>query len=231
MGQGHDLVRHYASHDELAKFTTDLLWPESLRGKVVADIGCGGGSLLDHIGGVAGETIAVEPDRGFAESLRQRGYRWYASAQDCAAEWRRKVDIAFAIQVIEHVSEPRRFLEGCRDLLAPGGKLIVSTPNRRDILLELLPDDFPPFFYRTQHRWYFDEPSLRLAAQAAGLKVEEIRHVHRYGMANTLLWLRDRRPRGRTALIAVDRNADNMWRNWLEASGRADNLYAVLGAA
>ncbi len=231
MAQGHDLDRHFKTHDELARFTLDTVWPRSLRGATVADVGCGGGSLLDHLQGVAGTLVAVDPDQGFAPSLRERGYAWYASAAEAARDHAGKVDVAFSIQVIEHVSDPRAFLASIRDLLAPEGVLILSTPNRGDILLELLPEEFPAHFYRTHHRWYFDADSFAKTAAAAGLRVETVRHVHRYGMANTLLWLRDRKPQGRTPIAAIDRMADDMWRAWLESTGRSDNLYLVLRRA
>jgi len=47
-------------------------------------------------------------------------------------------------------------------------------------------------------------------------------------MANALLWLRERKPGGREQLAAIDREADALWRAWLESSGRADNLYMLL---
>lgn len=231
LGQDHDLAKHYASHDELSRFTLDALWPVSLRGKTIADVGCGGGSLLDHLCGVAEKLVAVDPASGFAASLTERGYRWFSDCEAAAEEYSGGVDVAFSIQVIEHVVDPKAFLKGIRQLLKPNGLLIMSTPNRADILMQLLPDDFPAFFYRTQHRWAFDAASLGRCAHEAGFQMRETRHVHRYGMANALLWLRDRKPSGRVALPAIDRQADDLWRTWLEANGHADNLYVILEPA
>src|SRR5262249_23388197 len=134
-------------------------------------------------------------------------------------------------QVIEHVADPRAFLTEIRELLARQGTLLVSTPNRQDILMDLLPVDFAAFFYRTQHRWYFSAATLRQCAEAAGFAVAEIRSIHRYGMANALVWLRDRKPSGRAQLSGIDRAADDMWKAYLNAAGRGDNLFAILKAA
>ncbi len=120
IGQDHDLLKHYATHDELARFTLDMVWPLSLRGKVVADVGCGGGSLLDHICGLPKKTIAIDPAKGFKASLQDRDYVWFESASHAARDYAGKVDVAFSIQVIEHVSDPKAFLADIRALLKPG---------------------------------------------------------------------------------------------------------------
>lgn len=225
LGQSHDLQHHRAEHDHLARFTLEVSWPDSLRNLVVADVGCGGGVLLDHLNGRPQTLLAIDPDPGFRASLESRGYRWYPDAEQACQEWGGSVDRIFTIQVIEHVSDPLAFLRDIQRLLTPGGSLVLSTPNRNDILMSLLPDDFPSFFYRVQHRWMFDADSLRRCAEQAGLVVEEVRSVHRYGFSNAVHWLRDRRPRGLKALAPLDRTVDGLWRTWLEDKGFADTLY------
>lgn len=41
----------------------------------------------------------------------------------------RRYDLVCAIEIIEHVENPAGFLRSCAEVLAPGGSLIVSTPN------------------------------------------------------------------------------------------------------
>lgn len=225
--QDHDADHHNAAHDELARFTLDTIWPTSLRGKTVADLGCGGGALLDHICGLASKIVAIDPSELFAPSLKSRGYVWFPSATAAAKEYAGIVDLVLSTQVIEHVDDPLAFLRGIAKLLAPGGVAVVSTPNRCDILMELLPDTFPSFFYRTQHRWAFDAGSLGHAAKRAGLQINALRHVHRYGLANTLHWFKEGQPRGRAPMVPLDGAIDHHWQAWLESTGRADNLYLI----
>lgn len=223
-----DSESHFRAHDELQIHTLKTIWPTNLRGKSIADISCVAGSLLDHLRGYTRNQIAVEPYDAYREGLAARGYRAYPYASDAVADWAGSVDLAFSIQVIEHTSDPRAFLEEIRPLLAPDGKLVISTPNRRDILFDLLPQEFPSFFYRVVHRWYFDAASLTNCAQLAGCEVVQMHHVHRYGMANALHWLRDRRPSGHDRLPGINALADSFWSGYLEQSGRADCLFAVL---
>lgn len=163
----------------------------SLRGSTVADFGCGGGVLLDHLRGVAGALIAIEPNSLFGTSLMERGYDWYRSGAAATKAYPEGVDLLFSTQVIEHVDEPYGFMKEAYALLKPGGRAIISTPNREDILMEMLPNEFPRFFYRTQHRWSFHAASLKACAERACLVVLETRHVHRYGIANAMHWLKD----------------------------------------
>jgi SAM-dependent methyltransferase len=223
-----DSESYFSTHDELQIHTLKSIWPASLRGKTIAEIGCAAGSLLDHLRGYTCNQIAIEPYDAYREGLAARGYRAYPYASDAVEDWAEGIDLAFSIQVIEHTVDPRAFLEEIRPLLAPGGKLVISTPNRRDILFDLLPQDFPSFFYRVVHRWYFDAASLANCARMAGYKVVQMRHIHRYGMANAFRWLRDRQPGGHDPLSGIDALADSFWCGYLEQSGRADCLFMVL---
>jgi 2-polyprenyl-3-methyl-5-hydroxy-6-metoxy-1,4-benzoquinol methylase len=227
LAQDHDAGRHFVTHDELARFTLEVLWPRSLRGLVVADVGCGGGALLDHLRGVASSMLAIEPAEPWSESLRGRGYHWYPSTADAGRDWAGCVDVVLSTQVIEHVDGPRQFLADIARLLSSEGVAVVSTPNRNDVLMELLPDTFPSFFYRVQHRWAFDAASLAKCAELAGLQMVEMRHVHRYGIANTMHWLKDGRPRGRAPMAPLDATIDRHWQAWLESTGRSDNLCMI----
>jgi SAM-dependent methyltransferase len=205
-----------------------VLWPNSIRGRAVADIGCAAGSFLDHIHGLTETAVAIEPFTGYHDSLRARGYDVFQYTNDAAKAWTGRVDNAFSFSVLEHVDNPRRFLSDIAALLTDDGELMLSTPNRTDALMELLPDAYPAFFYRSVHRWYFDAASLSALAEHAGLIVREIRCVHRYSLSNALRWIRDRKPGGREDLPHIDARLDAVWQRHLEAEGAGDYLYARL---
>ncbi len=230
LGQGLSTGAYLGAADALQGFALEAIEPDSLRDKTVADVGCAGGRFLDYVADLAGRMLAIEPSDIYRDSLAERGYAVFPYAADAAAEFGGKVDFAASFQVIEHVRNPRVFLADIRPLLAPGGSLLITTPNRRDILMDLLPDDFPAFFYRVVHRWYFDADALAGCARRAGFAVDGVRFVHRYGLSNALAWLRDRRPSGRTRLAGVEPPADHFWRGYLEDGGRADCIFMFLKA-
>ena len=225
MEQGLGVDDFFSHADPVQIFNLSAFWPLNLRGKVIADIGCAAGSFLSHVSGLAGKIIAVEPTERYHKSLRQRGYDVFSYADDALITYKGGVDVAVTFQVIEHVKNPRAFLTEIAELLKPGGLLIIATPNRDDILMKLLPEEFPSFFYRTAHRWYFDRLSLIHCVKAAGLLVESERYLQTYGMSNALLWMKERRPSGNTRLPGVNDVADKLWHAYLEASGQADNLF------
>jgi SAM-dependent methyltransferase len=221
--------RFYALHDNEQGDKLKTLGVERLRDKVVADIGCGAGSFLDLAKGVASATLAIEPMRGYHPILQTKGHRPFAYCADAIGEWQGRVDVAVCFSVIEHVAEPVSLLHDIRRMLRDGGELLLSTPNLDDWMLELLPEDYGAFFFRTVHTWYFDAGSLRALASAAGFADCAVEYVHRFDLSNALLWLRDRRPTGQSGL-AVAPPVDAAFCRWLESAGRADYIYARLRA-
>jgi 2-polyprenyl-3-methyl-5-hydroxy-6-metoxy-1,4-benzoquinol methylase len=168
---------------------------ERLRNKTVVDVGCGAGVWFDFCGEIAGEVIGVEPNRVFRQFLQNEGRTIYNDLESAIEERGGEVDWVISSQVIEHVESPKCFLNEIRQLLKPGGEAMISTPNRNDILMASVPG-FEKFFFRTQHRWYFDKESLENCVQHAGFDIVELKFIHRYGVSNFLSWLEKGRPDG-----------------------------------
>lgn len=223
------IERYHAVHDaEQARALVEV-GTGGLRDRVVADVGCGGGSFLDLARGLAAETIAIEPARNYHDELRCKGHRLFPDVASALAETAGCVDVAVCFSVIEHIEHPVAFLTEIRKLLRPGGRLVISTPNRQDWLLGLLPAEYGAFFYRAAHRWYLTESSLREIGTRAGFAGIEVRARHRFGLSNLLLWLRDRRPTGQGA-VPVPPALDTAFIGAMNAAGCADYLYAELEA-
>jgi len=96
--------------------------------------------------------------------------------------------------------------------------------------MTLLKEKFYQFFYRTQHRWYFDENSLIKCAELSGFNVRKVSFIHRYGLANTLHWLRDGEPKGTLGMESIDELQNAFWKASLEKNKQSDNIYIELMA-
>jgi len=197
------------------------------RDSIVADCGCGAGSLLDLISGMASETIAIEPFAGYQTDLARRGHTTYSDLPQAISQRKASVDLALSIHVIEHTPDPVEYLRHIHDLLKPGGTAVIVTPNLNDVLLSLDPARFAPFFFRRVHNYYFTLRALRQAISLANLVEEAPIFLHEFGMSNCLLWLKNGLPGGRTTLPQISSELDAVWQKSLESKGLANQVGIV----
>lgn len=101
-------------------------------GAVVLEAGCGEGYGANLLAGVARRVIALDYDdatvRHVASSYPAvHAVRGNLGALPLAAS---TVDVVANLQVIEHLWDQPGFLADCVRVLAPGGLLLLTTPNR-----------------------------------------------------------------------------------------------------
>lgn len=198
----------------------------ALAGVRLADVGCGAGAFLETVRHAVSEGIGIEPDSIMRASLAERGIEAYPYASEAVSARPGSVDLAVSFATIEHVTDPLGFLSDVRELLRPGGRVVLTTPNHDDLLLELAAESYRPFFYRTAHLHYFDARSLSAVLERAGFERVKVRGRHRFGLSNALAWLRDGRPSGDAAWPGVTGQMDAAWRCELERTLRSDFLIA-----
>lgn len=126
-------------------------------GKVVLDIGCGGGILAEAMARHGAKVTAIDlADASLAvarlhqiESKLEIDYR-RISAEQLAANEPQKYDLVTCLEMLEHVPSPASVVQACHDLVKPGGTVFFSTINRNpksylfaiigaEYLLNLLP--------------------------------------------------------------------------------------------
>ncbi|GAA5910784.1 hypothetical protein JCM6882_002077 [Rhodosporidiobolus microsporus] len=145
--------------DELLK-ERELPSARWLEGKSVLDVGCGGGIFAESLARLGANTLAIDASASnitvaqthasldpslrvlnsaipspFASSPLPSSttqntleYR-HCAAEDLVKEGK-QFDVVCAMEVIEHVEDPRGFLDCLGDLLKPGGVLLLSTMSR-----------------------------------------------------------------------------------------------------
>ena len=105
-----------------------------LAGKSAVDVGCGAGLLcepLSRLGAdVTGVDAAPENTAAAAVHAERSGLDIRYMAGELAAQDIGTFDLVTAMEVIEHVADKQAFARELAARLAPGGLMVLSTPNR-----------------------------------------------------------------------------------------------------
>jgi 2-polyprenyl-6-hydroxyphenyl methylase/3-demethylubiquinone-9 3-methyltransferase len=104
-----------------------------LEGKTALDVGCGAGLLAEPLARMGAKVTALDAAPELVDAARA-----HAAGAGLVIDYRAigveglggQYDLITAMEVIEHVADPRAFVASLAARLAPGGLLILSTPNR-----------------------------------------------------------------------------------------------------
>jgi 2-polyprenyl-6-hydroxyphenyl methylase/3-demethylubiquinone-9 3-methyltransferase len=97
-------------------------------------MGCGAGLLAEPLARLGASVTAVD---AAAESVAVA--RDHAARRGLAIDYRvggseavmgERFDLVCSLEVVEHVADPRAFVAALAGAVAPGGLLVMSTPNR-----------------------------------------------------------------------------------------------------
>lgn len=137
------------------------------------DVGCFEGLLLDEIAAQKSwQAYGLESNSQAVEIAQSKGHcvwRGYAEAAVEIIPEVHQFDVIFMGQSIEHVDNPGQSLRRLRLLLAPGGVLVLSTPNLDSRQI----DWFGPtwaHWHAPYHRYIFSRKGLFALARHAGLQ-------------------------------------------------------------
>lgn len=157
--------RHEAAYAALLPFC---------EGATVLEAGCGEGYGAALIAGVAGRVIALDYDAPTTKHVSQRYPELSVLRGNLALLplTEGSVDVVANFQVIEHLWDQAAFLAECFRVLRPGGRLLVTTPNR----ITFTPDsDVPLNPYHTRE---LSGAELDELLRTAGFQVEALLGLH-----------------------------------------------------
>ncbi|MCZ4343181.1 bifunctional 2-polyprenyl-6-hydroxyphenol methylase/3-demethylubiquinol 3-O-methyltransferase UbiG [Sphingomonadaceae bacterium G21617-S1] len=167
--------------------TIDAHWgsdPDALKplaGRRAADVGCGAGLLAEPLARMGAVVTGIDaaPENVAVAKL-------HAEKQGLAIDYRaggvealagETFDLVTSMEVIEHVADPSAFVAALADLLAPGGIMILSTPNRTPLskLALITVGEGLGMVPKGTHDWqkFLNPDELAALVEAAGLRVIE----------------------------------------------------------
>ncbi len=149
------------------------------------EIGCGNGDHLATMREFGWNVQGIDADPNAVQAARQRGLPVTCGTIQQLGFAPASFDAIGMCHVIEHVDDPAEVLRVCRDLLAPGGRLVLVTPNiasfgHRRYGRHWLALD-PP-----RHLRLYTCASLRAAVRAAGFVEESVKTTVRAGRSQFL---------------------------------------------
>lgn len=145
------------------------------------EVGCAAGFFLERARRLGFSVQGVEPSRDAARVAVERfGLDVQASPLEQAKLDAGSFDVIVLLQTIEHVRDPAATLAHLRELMKPGGLLLMTTPNQSSWLARLSRSRW--FEYKPpEHLVYFTpETMTQLLGKARLADVEIRRDVHRY---------------------------------------------------
>jgi 2-polyprenyl-6-hydroxyphenyl methylase / 3-demethylubiquinone-9 3-methyltransferase len=103
-----------------------------LEGKTALDVGCGAGLLAEPLARLGASVTGLDAAPELIAAARE-----HAAGQGLDIDYRAgelvelegQFDMVTCMEVIEHVANPAAFVKSLATRLAPGGLLILSTPN------------------------------------------------------------------------------------------------------
>jgi SAM-dependent methyltransferase len=111
----------------------------------VLDYGCGGGALVHFL-----------REHGYANVS---GYDQFSDAFHDRKVLEQRYDVIVTQDVLEHVAEPWTFLNTLSELLRPGGRVLIGTPNAEALDLEH-PERRVHALHQPYHRHIFSKRML-----------------------------------------------------------------------
>ena len=154
---------------------------QPLAGRIALDVGCGAGLLcepLARLGAhVTGVDAAPENTAAAAAHAEAAGLDIRYIAGDLAQLDLGTFDLVTAMEVIEHTSDKGAFVHAVGQSMAPGGLLVISTPNRTAASALLLSGaaEWVGAIPRGTHRWsdFIQPAELEQLLSAAGFAVTQ----------------------------------------------------------
>lgn len=98
------------------------------RGTVL-DIGCSNGQMMFWLKQLDFQVKGVELNQRTAAIARLNGLEVFDGMVNDSPYSPASFDYILLGDIIEHITDPRKFLIKCHELLAPGGMILILTPN------------------------------------------------------------------------------------------------------
>jgi len=138
----------------------------------ILDIGCATGALLEYLRGRGWRVTGVEisPSAGYAKNKRNLDVKTIPLEENNFPS--SSFDVIHASHLIEHLNDPRSFLNEVHRILKPDGRIFITTPNIAGFQARFFGD-----FWRSaifDHLYLFSIKTLKAMLKVSGFMPEGV---------------------------------------------------------
>ena len=191
------------------------------------DFGCGVGGFLIKAKKLAATVHGVELESRLKSYFQNYGLTVFQNVSDIQDE---RYVIITMFNVLEHIADPRVLLDDLSKLLSDDGQIIIEVPNGNEALITLYQcESFSHFIHWSAHLFLYTEKTLQLLFDQVNLKVNYIKQIQRYSLANHLHWLAKGKPGGHQKWHFLDTpELHTAYEKQLASIGKCDTIIASI---
>jgi 2-polyprenyl-3-methyl-5-hydroxy-6-metoxy-1,4-benzoquinol methylase len=121
------------SNADILQMVVRALEQRKIQGDLIADVGCGQGDLFHYLGSRFSSYVGIDAVcyQGFPQQAEFRALDLDTGKIPVADA---STNVTAAVEVIEHLENPRFFMRELVRITKPGGWVVVTTPNQLSFL-------------------------------------------------------------------------------------------------
>jgi 2-polyprenyl-3-methyl-5-hydroxy-6-metoxy-1,4-benzoquinol methylase len=147
------------------------------KGESVLDVGCGPGYNAELVQRKNGQWTGVEVDLLLSESCKKNGLKCFnGTIEDFALTTGEKFDTILLSQILEHVYAPLDFINVCKSLLKPYGRIILASPNYGSVFRKKYQPNWL-HMHIPYHLYQYNRRSIEFLAKKTGLKIQQFKTI------------------------------------------------------
>src|SRR3984893_16959105 len=158
-------------------FLQGLIVAHARLDQEILDFGAGTGALARPLSACGYRITCVEPDGGLRAQLKASGLIAHPTLDAIPT---RSLDLAYSVNVLEHISDDSGAIARLSDLLKPHGRLLIYVPA--------FPILFSSMDHKVGHMRRYRRNGLAQLLRQAGLTVDYIGYRDSLGFLATLMF-------------------------------------------
>lgn len=152
----------------------------------ILDVGCGPGFFMEVAERKGYDVWGLDPSNYIVTVAQEKfGTRVHEGTLETAVFDNQSFDIIVSFDTFEHIYDPLSFLNAARELLAPKGILVITTPNAKSLLARVSGRKWVSFKI-PEHVFYWSHSTISNAMNGR-FKVLRIKNAGQYATVSFLV--------------------------------------------